>query len=164
MDIGTKKGKKIAGNPIAQVANIAARELRKYDKDNRLPGDEWAKMLHLTRGQLSTVIAYMRECSIADYDKFINWYPLSSKKGYWFGTSIEEVIPCFRALYWWSTTLNKRISPLKEQIQKAGYDIHDVIFHIDPDEEHKYEDNYIDHFGEYSDYRIPDMAEKAWDK
>lgn len=150
----------VAKRPISEMAKRVCLVLKNdASRDNPMSGAALADNLGLTRGQLSSVIKYMRRCSLLSFDKFIGWYPVSSKNGYYFAESVEDMIPCFRALYWWSESIAKTILPLKKAIIETGFDIADVI-RRDENEE----DDFSNYINNYDDIEIPDMAEEAWNK
>ena len=107
---------------IASKANEIVFVLRTHSKDEPCPADVLCEATQLTKGQLSTVIKYMRRCSCENLDKFIPFYPVSSKKGYFLPSNSQDFIECYITLEAWVHSLEKTITPMRLKMVKDGVD------------------------------------------
>jgi len=107
---------------IKEYANRTVTLLRK-EAPNPIPKAKLCKDLGLTIGQGSTLIKYMRRCSLNNFERFIPYYPISSKKGYTLPQSFEDFLPCFATLYLWTKSLSTTIFPMKQKLDELGVDI-----------------------------------------
>ena len=83
--------------------------------------------LELTVGQVSSLVKYMRRCAENDLERFIPYYPISSKKGYTLPHSYMDFLPCFTTLFLWANSLARTIDPMKRKMRKEGIDIEEYI-------------------------------------
>lgn len=113
---------------MPDVANKVAALLRNSTKDNPYPSEQLAEDSGLTTGQLHTIIKYMRRCSEEDLEKFIRWYPLSCKRGYYLAESWNDLLPCFVTLYQWSESLKRTIEPMRIKMDQEGIDWRSSLF------------------------------------
>jgi hypothetical protein len=97
--------------------------------------------LGLTIGQLSTVIKYMRRCSLEDLERYIAYYPISSRKGYSLPKNFRDFLPCYYTLYCWSESLKKTIEPMKIKMDKEGIDVLDYALSVKDD--YEFHENYL---------------------
>ena len=88
-----------------------------------IPKQKISEDLGLTSGQMSAVVKYMRRCSEANLEKYIRYYPISSKHGYTLPKSWEDFLPCFSTLYCWANSIMRTIDPMREKMEKEGIDI-----------------------------------------
>ena len=96
--------------------------------------------LGLTTGQVSTLVKYMRRCSEEDLERYIYYYPISSKQGYKLPRNTREFLPCFTTLYLWSKSLERTIEPMKRKMLRDGIDIDAYIKEVKRD----IPDNYLE--------------------
>lgn len=106
---------------IKEYANKIVTILK--DSEKPVTKAKLAEEIGLTEGQLSQVIKYMRRCAEMDLERFIPYYPISSKKGYSLPHEYKDFLPCFYTLYMWSKSLERTIEPMKQKMQKEGIDI-----------------------------------------
>ena len=128
---------------ISQKANEVVLILRKYNKANPCPMAVLQEETGLTKGQISTVIKYMRRCSSDNLDRFIPYYPISSKKGYFLPSCSQDFIDCYITLALWTCSLVKTIAPMEAKMARDGIDWHDYL-----PEERQYDINYLDEIPE----------------
>lgn len=119
---------RLTSDEMPNVANTVAALLKNSTKDTPYPRDLLAKNAGLSVGQLSTVIKYMRRCSEENLEKFIKWYPLSCKRGYYLAESWSDLLPCFITLFQWSESLKRTIEPMRIKMDKEGIDWRSLLF------------------------------------
>ena len=110
-----------SGN-IGKATNTTAQILRNYSKDNPCPKQLLAESTGYTVGQVSTIIKYMRRCSEENLEKYIRFYPVSSKRGYFFAESFEDFAPCYATLEKWLASLKRTIEPMRRKMEMEGID------------------------------------------
>lgn len=130
----------ITSENIGEIAARVAKTIKGHTKDDPIPRPELADQTALTVGQLATIIKYMRRCALDDLEKFIRWYPISCKKGYFFAEEWRDFLPCYATLIQWVTSLNTSITPMRIKMEKEGIDWRDYI-QQKSDKEHV---NYLD--------------------
>ena len=118
---------RLCGKKLVQKANDVVTVLRRYAKDNPCPTEVLMDELNLSKGQVSRVIKYMRRCSSENLDKYIPFYPISSKKGYFLPHDAKDFIECYITLALWTCSLVKTIQPMEAQMIKKGIDWHDYL-------------------------------------
>ena len=111
-------------------ANQFVAILRTYTKDNPCPTEVLADETGLTQGQVRAIIKFMRRAPEEDFDKFIKYYPISSKRGYFMAREEhpEEYLPCFVQLYKWSESIKRTIDPMRAKLEEAGIDLIPYIY------------------------------------
>ena len=119
---------RLTSDEMPNVANTVAALLKNSTKDTPYSRDLLAKNAGLSVGQLSTVIKYMRRCSEENLEKFIKWYPLSCKRGYYLAESWSDLLPCFITLFQWSESLKRTIEPMRIKMDKEGIDWRSLLF------------------------------------
>ena len=107
---------------IGRAANECARIISLYSADEPCPRVKLSEETQLTSGQISTVIKYMRRCSEKDLERYIRFYPISCKRGYFFAKSFTEFAPCFVTLTKWHESLKRTIEPMRTKMEKEGID------------------------------------------
>lgn len=107
---------------IGKKANEIATILRSFSKESPCSKQVLVEMTSLTTGQVSRVIKYMRRCSEQDFSRFIRFYPVSSKKGYFLPKSWGDFLDCYISLSSWCESLTRTIQPMKQQLELEGYD------------------------------------------
>ena len=112
---------------IGGKANEIVTVLRNYSRDNPCPRAKLAEETSLTTGQVSTVVKYMRRCSEKDLDKFIPYYPISSKKGYFLPSNWEDFAPCYATLEMWIASMTRTIRPMRDKMIAAGVNWRQLI-------------------------------------
>lgn len=119
-------------------ANAIARILKDYDIDNPCSRTELCEMTNLSPGQLSSAIKYMRRCSEEDIEKFIRFYPISSKKGYFFPHKWSDFSAYYVTMLRWSRSLERTIKPCLEKMMKEGVNFDEIM-----NEQDDSADNYL---------------------
>ena len=135
---------------IGTKAREVALILRTHFKDNPISSIKLAEQTSLTRGQLSRVVKYMRRCSLSDLETFIAYYPISSKKGYYYPQSWEDFAPCYFTMVSWASSILKTCAPMEEKMRKENIDIAEHIKEAQA--------NKMDEFNEYN-YLLDDIEE-----
>ncbi len=107
---------------INEAARKCALVIRDYSSDNPCPSKQLAEETQFTDGQIRRIIKYMRRCSEEDLEKYIKYYPISSKKGYYFPESWEQFAPCFVTLTKWHESLRRTIEPMRRKMDEEGID------------------------------------------
>jgi hypothetical protein len=107
---------------MKQKANDVVSLLKHYTSADPCPADKLAEDSGLTKGQLARVIKYMRRCSESDLERYIAYYPISSKKGYFLPKQWDDFAPCFATLNAWVMSLQRTIEPMKQKMELAGVD------------------------------------------
>lgn len=128
---------------IGKKANQVVSILRRYDKENPCPANVLQEESGLTKGQVSTVIKYMRRCSSDNLDRYIPYYPISSKKGYFLPSCSQDFVDCYITLALWTCSLVKTIAPMKAKMARDGIDWRDYL-----PKEREYDINYLDEIPE----------------
>jgi hypothetical protein len=118
---------RLTSDNISSKANDVVSILRNYSRKTPCARDELAEQAGLTVGQVSTVIKYMRRCCEKDLEKYIPYYPISSKHGYFFASKWEDFAPCYATLEMWMTSIARKIKPMRDKMIKAGVDWHKYI-------------------------------------
>ena len=108
-------------------ANDIVAILRQYSKDNPCPTEVLMDELQLSKGQISTVIKHMRRSSCNNLDRYINYYPISSKRGYFLPSDSSDFVDCYITLALWICSLAKTIKPMEEQMIKKGINWREYI-------------------------------------
>lgn len=129
---------------IRPKANEVVSILRNYSKDNPCPSAKIAEETGLTKGQVSKTIKYMRRCSEQNLDRYIAFYPISSKKGYFFPHSWDDFIECYITLQSWANSLDRTIKPMRKKMEKEGINWKSYI----DEEHHEFEGTYFDELDE----------------
>lgn len=93
------------------------------NSDSPIPKVKLSDEIGLTTGQLSTVIKYMRRCSLEDLEHYIAYYPISSKRGYTLPRSFRDFLPCYYTLYCWAESIKKTIKPMEIKMSQEGIDV-----------------------------------------
>lgn len=106
---------------IKQFSNRFCRIL--LDATEPVPKQQISDELGLTIGQMSAVVKYMRRCAESNLERYIKYYPISSKQGYKLPRSWEDFLPCFATLYCWANSIMRTIEPMREKMEKEGIDI-----------------------------------------
>lgn len=132
---------RLSSSNIGEYANKIVHALN--NSADPVPAPELCDELRLSKGQLATVIKYMRRCSLKNFGRYIKFYPISSKRGYSLPKSWEEFKPCFATLYLWSRSLLKTIEPMKRKMIEEGIDYEEYIKNLKSEEEDD-EENYLD--------------------
>lgn len=144
--------KKLDSISIRDYANKFVRILR--CADGPISRDDATMLLDLSSGQVSTLVKYMRRCALQDLERYIPYYPISSKQGYTLPHNYKDFLPCFATLYLWSHSLITTIEPMREKMEKEGIDIAAYI-HDKLVSNSKESDNYL--------VEIPEMnADSSW--
>jgi hypothetical protein len=76
-------------------------------------------------------------------DKFIPFYPVSSKKGYFLPSNSQDFIECYITLEAWVHSLEKTITPMRLKMVKDGVDWTQY-----KQDEEDYSGNYLDEIPE----------------
>jgi len=97
--------------------------------------------LGLSIGQLSTIIKYMRRCSLEDLERYIPYYPISCKRGYTLPRNYRDFLPCYYTLYNWSESLKKTIKPMELKMIQEGIDI--CAYAESVRDDHSFQENYL---------------------
>ena len=113
---------RLTSNNIGKAANQCAYLIKEHSKENPITTDSLMESTGFTKGQISTIIKYMRRSSEQDISRYIRWYPVSSKRGYFFAKNFEEFGPCYATLEKWAASLHRTIQPMREQMQREGID------------------------------------------
>ena len=129
---------------IGKAANSIAVILKNHTKEDPCPREKLAEDTNLTTGQISTVIKYMRRCSERDLERFIRYYPISSKKGYYLPASFEDFAPCYATLEKWLASLKRTIEPMRKKMEEEGIDWREYL----PGDEAEEIENYLDKISE----------------
>lgn len=132
---------RLTSTNIKEYANRFIYMLR--SEDGPLAKDEAAEQLNLTAGQMSALVKYMRRCSLADMERYIRYYPISSKKGYTLPKAWEDFLPCFSTLYQWAGSILKTIEPMREKMEKEGINIAEYLKNAGADDLED-TDNYLE--------------------
>lgn len=117
----------ITSKNIGNAAAKVAMTIKGHTKDMPITRTDLVNETKFTSGQLSTIIKYMRRCALNDLERYIKWYPISCKKGYYFAEEWEDFLPCYSTLIQWVTSLNTSIAPMKQKMEKEGIDWRDYI-------------------------------------
>lgn len=141
---------RLTSENIGPKAREVALLLRTHFKDNPIPSLELAEQAHLTKGQLSSVIKYMRRCSHVDLETYIAYFPISSKKGYFYPQKWEDFAPYFYTQVSWANSILKTCAPVEEKMRKEGVDVGKYIKEAQAVR--------MDEFGEYN-YLLDDIEE-----
>ena len=141
----------LTSKTIGKAANECAMLIKEYSKENPISTDALVENTNFTKGQISTIIKYMRRCSENDLERYIKWYPISSKKGYYFPKSFEEFAPCYATLEKWCASLHRTIEPMRRKMQQEGINWKDYL----PEEDSEIVDNYLDEIEEMT-------KDRAW--
>lgn len=113
---------RLTDSNIKEKANQIVLILQDYSKKSPCNKKILVEETSLTTGQISRVIKYMRRCSEKDFSRFIKYYPISSKKGYFLPKSWDDFLDCYISLSSWCESLTRTIQPMKNQLEIAGYD------------------------------------------
>lgn len=116
----------LTSNDIAEAANRCVTVLRHFNKEQPCPSLSLQESLGLTKGQLSRLIKYMRRSCESDLQRFIAYYPISSKKGYFLPSKWEDFAPCFVTLAKWVSSLHRTIEPMRKKMEEAGIDYEEI--------------------------------------
>lgn len=108
---------------MAEKANIIVFILKNYSKDEPCNSALLADKAGLKEAQMHTVIKYMRRCSEKDFEKYIWYYPLSSKKGYFLPKKAEDFASYYITMSAWYQSLQRTVKPARELLIKAGIDL-----------------------------------------
>lgn len=136
---------------IRDCANEICKILQDYTKEKPCPATVLMEETGLTRGQLSTVIKYMRRCSEKDLEKYIRYYPISSKKGYFFSKKSEDFASYFLTLNAWSESVKRTIAPALIKLTRDGVNLEK---YMPRDNEPVDIDSYL--------IDMPEMGKKSW--
>lgn len=107
---------------MPKKANEVVSVLKDHSGKNPCLGAVLAGKVGLTKPQLARVIKYMRNCSLADLDNFIAYYPISTKKGYFLPERWSDFAPCYVTLEAWISSLSKSIAPMRKKMTQEGID------------------------------------------
>lgn len=113
---------RLTSDTIGKAANQCALIIREGSKEKPVSTNELIEVTGFTKGQISTIIKYMRRSSEQNISKYIRFYPVSSKKGYFFAKNFEEFGPCYATLEKWAASLHRTIQPMREKMQQEGID------------------------------------------
>jgi hypothetical protein len=118
-------------------ANQFVSILKTYTKDNPCPTEVLADETGLTQGQVRAIIKFMRRAPEEDFDKFIKYYPISSKRGYFMANEEhpEDYLPCFVQLYKWCESLKRTIDPMRVKLEESGINLVPYIYSGDEAQE-----------------------------
>ena len=141
----------LTSGTIGKAANECALIIKQHSKENPVSTAELVEKTQYTEGQISTIIKYMRRCSEKDLSRYIKWYPISSKKGYFFPKTFDEFAPCYATLEKWCASLHRTIAPMREKMEQEGINWKNYL----PDEEQDIMENYLDEMEEMT-------KDKAW--
>lgn len=133
-----------------QAARTLSHIIMKHDRDNPCPREKLEEDTGYTKGQISSIIKYMRRCSEKDLELYIRWYPISSKKGYFFPKVWNDFAPCYATLEKWLASLKRTIEPMREKMLREGIDWRDYL----PKDEDEDIENYL--------ADIPEMGKSSW--
>lgn len=107
---------------IGPAANGVSRIIMRYSKENPCNKNVIIEETGFTLGQVNSIIKYMRRCSEENLERYIKYYPISSKKGYFFPKTFEEFAPCYITLMKWAHSLLRTIEPMRKKMEEAGID------------------------------------------
>jgi hypothetical protein len=110
-----------------EKARMVVMYLRDYSKDNPCNSKALAEFVGISESNLHGIIKYMRRCSEEDLEKFISFYPISSKKGYFLPRNWDDFAPYFCTMYSWYNSVKRTIEPAKEKMQKEGIDYKSLL-------------------------------------
>lgn len=128
---------------IRPKANEIVSVLRNYTKAHPCPMATIKEKTGLTDGQVHKVIKYMRRCSEKNFDKFIPYYPISTKKGYYLPAKWSDFVDCYITLQSWANSLNRTVQPMRIKMEKEGIDWIERV-----KETHEFEGSYLDELDE----------------
>lgn len=128
---------------IKPKANELVYILRHHTKSDPCTTAMLMEKTGMTEGQIRKVIQYMRRCSEHDLDKYIPYYPISTKKGYYLPSKWSDFVECYITLQSWANSLNRTVQPMKKKMIKEGVDWRDYI-----KETHEFEGSYFDELDE----------------
>ena len=106
-----------------------------------VPKAKLAEDLELSVGQLSTIIKYMRRCSLEDLEHYIAYYPISSKRGYSLPRNFRDFLPCYYTLYCWSESIKKTIRPMEIKMSQEGIDV--MEYAQTAKDNYEFQENYL---------------------
>ena len=129
---------------IRPLANKVVTILRRYDNDNPCPTQTIKEQTGMTDGQVRKVIKYMRRCSEQDLDRYIPYYPISSKHGYFLPSSWDDFVKCYITLQSWANSLDRTIKPMRRKREREGVDWKSQI----EDERHEFDGTYFEELDE----------------
>lgn len=124
--------KKLPDDVLKTRANLIYKVL----KDNReryVLSCELKEKTGLTTGQISSAIRFTRQQSLVDYERFINYYIVSGRKGYKLPDGIEDYAKCYASLRRWASSIIKTIQPMREVLSENGYDPDRILALSDSD-------------------------------
>lgn len=110
------------------------------NNDGPVPKKTICEELGLTVGQVSSLVKYMRRCAEKDLEKFIPYYPISSKQGYKLPHGYNDFLPCFTTLFLWCNSLARTIEPMRRKMLEQGINVDEYIKETKLD----FQDNYLD--------------------
>ena len=113
---------RLTSDNIAQKANEIVSILRTHSPADPCSCPVLMEGTGLTKGQVSTVIKYMRRCAEKDLEKYIPYYPISSKRGYYLPTKWDDFARCYATLEMWIASLTRTIRPMRTKMIKEGVD------------------------------------------
>ena len=131
--------KQLTSKNIGGYARDFVLLMRDYG-DAPVPKKDVCEKLDLTVGQVSSLVKYMRRCAEKDLERFIPYYPISSKQGYKLPHTYRDFLPCFTTLYLWCISLARTIEPMKEKMEREGINVGEYIRETQCD----FQDNYIE--------------------
>lgn len=129
---------------IRPKANEIVSILRNHNSAAPCSTAELIDKTGLTKGQVAKTIKYMRRCSEEDLFKFIPYYPISSKKGYYFPAKWDDFVDCYITLQSWANSLDRTIKPMRKIMDATGVDWRSRI----DEEKHEFEGTYFDDLDE----------------
>lgn len=113
--------KKLSDDVLKSRANLIYKVLRE-DRERYISSDELKEKTGLTTGQISSVVRFIRQQSLVDYKKFIDYYIVSGRKGYKLPDGIEDYAICYASLRRWASSIMKTIQPMRVVLEESGYD------------------------------------------
>lgn len=108
---------------IASKANDIYKVLINTSRSSPISSGELAEKVGLKESQLHTVIKYMRRSSEKDFEEYIQYYPISTKKGYFFPKTAEDFVPYYITMRAWYLSLQRTVDPARKMILEAGIDL-----------------------------------------
>lgn len=108
-------------------ANAIISVLRTCDREHPIPRVKLAEAVDLTTGQLSSVIKYMRRCSETDLERYIAYYPISTKKGYFLPGDWHDFMAYYCTFFCWYTSIQRTIEPVRQKMIKEGIDYNALL-------------------------------------
>lgn len=108
---------------------------------------ELMKLTNLTEAQIRNTVEYARDRALLEYHSFIQYYFISSRKGYRIASGVDDYAKCFVTLRSWARTLLRRIGPMERYLNENGVRT-DTIEYPDDDDFESHLSEYIgDSFG-----------------